>query len=466
MALLVGACSTAPNTEPALISAGPEAVDSTHLSQKGQGAAGDDAAKTHTSELLQSHDNTGSVLAINERVEQHALEMPPSELSSRHDSPLTLNENPEPDVSDPSASATRSQTEYEASPDEPAASQPQDGDHVVPNVVPSGERHKDAGFNLDEDMTMDRDMDVELETVINAAPEPLAGESEEEFNIRFLDWTRQLVFEYVEGLNDGVDTFFMSTFFDDELIEDESSGSNGRIYFTTRRVINEGVDYKVGVNLRLVLPNTRDRMKLIVETDEEDDGQNETNLVDTTENVTYTTALRLEVREGRRWKTSWDNGVRWEGEPVYFSRLRSRREDHFGPWKSRIVNSLYWRTDDEWGNEISNYWRLPLGDLRSLNTGFEADYILKEDITSLYSDISLFDELSHRSAMLYRFAAIGDTYKYTKVENYSFSISYRRKIYKSFVFAEITPEIAWPRESNYRDTPIINFRLEMIIGPE
>jgi len=215
-----------------------------------------------------------------------------------------------------------------------------------------------------------------------------------------------------------------------------------------------------------VLPNTRDRMKLIVETDEEDDGQNETNLVDTTENVTYTTALRLEVREGRRWKTSWDNGVRWEGEPVYFSRLRSRREDHFGPWKSRIVNSLYWRTDDEWGNEISNYWRLPLGDLRSLNTGFEADYILKEDITSLYSDISLFDELSHRSAMLYRFAAIGDTYKYTKVENYTFSISYRRKIYKSFVFAEITPEIAWPRESNYRDTPIINFRLEMIIGPE
>lgn len=294
--------------------------------------------------------------------------------------------------------------------------------------------------------------------------EPL--EPQADLSLGFLDLSREWVFEYVESLNDGVDSFFMGDFLDDELIDDESSGSNGRLFLLTRRVQGEGVDYQTGVRLKLVLPRTRDRLKLLVETDENEDDAKESDLIGTTNNVTYSTAIRVEIRKGRRWKTSWDNGVRWEGEPVYFSRLRARRTDYFGEWRSRFLQSLYWRTDDGWGAKLNTQLLRPIDFRRHFSTGLDADYLLDNDYADLIADMAIFDELSHRSAMLYRFAAEGDTNKLTKVNNYVFTVSFRRKIYKNFVFAEITPEIAWPRALDYEATPALNFRLEMIFGPE
>jgi hypothetical protein len=290
-------------------------------------------------------------------------------------------------------------------------------------------------------------------------------EEESDLELEFLDWSRELVFEYVETLNDGVDSFFMGDFLDDELINDESSGSNGRIFLLTRRVKDEGVDYQTGLSLKLVLPRTRDRLKLLVETDENEDGQKESDLIGTTDNVTYSTAIRVELRDGRRWKTSWDNGVRWAGEPVYFSRVRARRTDYFGEWRSRILQSIYWRTDDKWGAKLNTSILRPLDLTRHFSAGFNADYLLTQDFADLESNVAIFDELTHRSAMLYRIAALGDTDSLTKVNEYIFTISYRRKIYKNFVFAELTPEVSWPRELNYEATPALNFRLEMIFGP-
>lgn len=285
-------------------------------------------------------------------------------------------------------------------------------------------------------------------------------------DIDVLDWSQGVVSEYVESLNDGVDSFFMGAFFDDEVIEDESSGSNGRIFLTTRRVYGEGVDYQAGINLKIILPKTRDRFKLLVETDENEDGSSETDVLGTTENVTYSTAIRVEIRDGRRWKTSLDNGIRWSGEPVYFSRVRARRTDYFDEWRTRVLQSIYWRTDVEWGAKLDINALRPIDFTRHLNLGFKADYRLDDDMAELESSASIFDELSHRSAMLYQIAAFGDTDQLTKVNDVVLSVSYRRKIYKSFVFAEIVPEIGFPRDLDYEATPALNFTIEMIVGAD
>lgn len=285
-------------------------------------------------------------------------------------------------------------------------------------------------------------------------------------DIELLDWSRDLISEYVEGLNDGVDSFFMGAFFDDEGVEDESSGSNGRVFFTSRRVEGEDVNYQAGINLKIVLPKTRDRFKLLVETDENEDGKAETDIIGTTENVTYSTAIRIEVNEGRNWKTSLDNGIRWAGEPVYFSRLRARRTDYFETWRTRALQSIYWRTDVEWGAKLELGALRPMGFTHHFNMGFKADYNLNDDMAELESSMGIFHELTHRSAMLYSLSAFGDTQHITKVNDVVLSVSYRRKIYKSFVFAEVVPEIGFPRALDYKETPAINFTLEMIFGPQ
>ena len=306
----------------------------------------------------------------------------------------------------------------------------------------------------------DSDYEAEVEEV-----------EESELEIGLLDWSQNLGSDYVENLNDGVDSFFMDAFFDDEIINDESSGSNGRLFFATRRVQGEGVDYQMGINLKLVLPRTRDRFKILVETDENEDSEKESNVLGTTNNVTYSTALRVELRKGKRWKSSWDNGIRWSGQPVYFSRVRLRRTDYFDNWRSRILQTVSWRTDVEWGANFSTSFLRPIGLHQHFRTGFSAGYLLTDDFADLRTSAAIFHELSSRSAMLYQVAVLGDTNSITKVNDTILSVSYRRKIYRHFVFAEVVPEVSWPRaeeegDDNYKATPAINFRLEMIFGPE
>jgi hypothetical protein len=293
--------------------------------------------------------------------------------------------------------------------------------------------------------------------------EPIAGSESE---IEVLDWSKNLASQYVESLNDGVDSFFMGAFFDDEIIEDESSGSNGRVFLTSRREKGQSLNIQSGINLKVVLPRTRDRFKLLLETDENEDGDAESSVIDTTKNVTYSTAVRVEIQDGEKWKTSLDNGVRWSGKPVYFSRIRTRRTDYFEEWRTRYLQSIYWRTDVEWGAIVDMNALTPIDFSRHFRMGFSADYNLNDDMAELRSSIAVFDEINYQSALLYQLAVFGDTKVLTRVNEAVLSISYRRKIYKSFLFAEVVPEIGFPRDLDYDATPALTFTLEMIFGPD
>ncbi|MFT6261482.1 MAG: hypothetical protein ACJAYK_002296 [Crocinitomicaceae bacterium] len=281
-----------------------------------------------------------------------------------------------------------------------------------------------------------------------------------------LDWSEDVASRYVESLNDGVDSFFMGAFFDSELIEDESSGSNGRIFLTARGGKDQPLNFQVGLNLKFALPKTRDRFKLLVETDENEDGNSESTVIGIADNVTYSTAVRVELSENKNLITSLDNGVRWEGKPVYFTRIRARRTDYFDTWRTRSLQSIYWRTDVQWGSIFSLNAIKPIDFSRSFSMGFDANYILKNDAAELESSVSIFDELSYRSALLYQLAAFGDTESLTRINKVVMSIAYRRKIYKRFLFVEVVPEIAFPRDVGYNATPAITVTLEMIFGPD
>ncbi len=290
---------------------------------------------------------------------------------------------------------------------------------------------------------------------------------EQDIKFDMLDWSRDRLSDYIEGLNDGIDTFFAETLFGDDVIDDESSGSNGRIFFTSRRVLGEkSVDYQSGVNVKLALPNTNDRLKLLIETEEDEDETKESDVLGTTKNVTYATALRVQLSRSERWKTTWDNGVSWEGEPVPFSRIRARRIQYFDLWHTRFFQSLYYRTNQGWGEKTSYVAIRPLDLTKHFNFTLNASYKLNDDYFKLNNSYSVFQEIDSRSIIVYRFGISGDTEGTEKVNSYTISTGYRQEIYGGFVYMDLVPEVSWPRSRNFEPTPGITFNLEMIFGPE
>ncbi len=306
------------------------------------------------------------------------------------------------------------------------------------------------------------DTTAQVDTDRSSDEQPAAPEN----SIELLDWSRDKLSAYVEQLNDRLDYFITDTFFSDETNNENWSGSYGKLFFNTRREVHTAVDYQSGISLNLALPNTNDKLKLLVESEENEDGQRESDALDTVDNVTYSTALRFLISDAEDYKASWDNGVRWEGEPVPFSRLRFQRIDYFEYFRTRFFQTLYWRTNVGWGADSSYQIRTPLDLQRQFIWSVDADYLLNNDYYDLANIWAVSDEWNDKEAMLYSFSVIGDTQGYEKVTSYVSSARYRRMLYKRFVFGEIEPEISWPREHNFEPVPAIMFRLELIFSEE
>jgi len=286
----------------------------------------------------------------------------------------------------------------------------------------------------------------------------------EQTKIGFMDYSRDWLADYIHGFSHDVVGFFIDTFFGDDLLGDDVKGSRAKLSFFTRRELGKPVDYNLGISVKLVLPNTNERLNLLFESSEEDDELTEGNALQTVDNVEYSTALRFIVKETERWSAKLDTGVKWALPPDPFTRLRFRRIEYFDEMRLRATQSFFWSLSDGAGEDTDIRLDRPLNLDRMLRYNAGARYMLNNDYFELRYGVSLFHELNSKEVLAYYFRAAGDTIEDATFNNYGVGVRYRRQIYKDWVFAEVNPELETAAENEYDVTPIIMFRFEALIG--
>jgi hypothetical protein len=287
---------------------------------------------------------------------------------------------------------------------------------------------------------------------------------EELTKISFVEYSHDWLKEYIDSLSYNVDGFFIDTFFGDDVIDDDVSGSRAKLSFFTRRVIGQPVDYNYGISIKLVLPNTNERFNLLLQSSEEEEGERENNPINSVENVEYSTALRYVFQETERWKVNLDTGVRWGLPPEPFSRLRFRRYAYFDDFRFKATQSFLWSASDGIGEKTNVELNQPLNIDRLIRYSGGAQYLLKDDYFNLNYGLELFHELNAKEVLAYYYRAAGDTISDATFNNYGIGIRYRRKIYQDWVFAEVNPELETQRDNEYDITPVIMFRFEALVG--
>jgi hypothetical protein len=289
-------------------------------------------------------------------------------------------------------------------------------------------------------------------------------EVEQESKIDFIEYSHDLLKEYIDTLSYNVDGFFIDTFFGDNILDDDVSGSRAKFSFSTRRVLGQPVDYKYGLSIKIVLPNTNDRFNLLLQSSDEDEDGRESNAIDTLENVEYSTALRYIFKETDRWKVNFDTGVKWGFPPDPFTRLRMRRYAYFDNYKARTTQTVFWSASDGFGERTSFELSRPLNIDRLMRFNAEAKYLLNNDYFELNYGLALYHELNAKEALGYYFRASGNTITDTTFNNYGIGLRYRRKVYKDWMFAEVSPELETTNSNEYDVTPVLMFRFEALIG--
>ena len=277
------------------------------------------------------------------------------------------------------------------------------------------------------------------------------------------DRSRDWLANYLNRLSGGIDSFFVDTFFSEDVTDDDVRGSRAKISFYTRREIGEPVDYKFGVGVKVVLPNTNERLNLLFESEDEDDDR-EADPLESVENTEYNTALRYILRETDQWKTNLDAGIRWGTPPDPFIRFRARRYAYLSEWELRTSQEFFYYTLDGAGEETEFRADYPINIEKLFRINMKAEYLNRDDYFTLGYSAGLYHELSPTRGLAYVAGASGSTEEGATFDSYFAGLRYRQRVYSDWVFAEINPEFIWNRDGEYETTPVLMFRLEGVIS--
>lgn len=269
----------------------------------------------------------------------------------------------------------------------------------------------------------------------------------------------------------------IDSFFSTEEYDWRSNKTRIRLRGNALWLDEHGTDYGAQVKIKLVLPGTRDRFRIIAN----DEGQDEFgSSLDEPDDSDL--ALRFVPDPLGRFQASFDLGLSTRGDPDLQGFGRVNLSGGFGigdsRWQARAENRLYRYTDTGWRNDFRWYFERPISDNFLFRSRTRFDY--QEDKNENWlpeQRFSLYHQINDRTALAYEALAQRIFFEDSafdedeflddceKCYQYQLRLRFRRnfKNYPRF-FYELWPIAAWVEQRDYEFTPAALFRLEVIFG--
>ena len=261
-----------------------------------------------------------------------------------------------------------------------------------------------------------------------------------------------------------IDRFFAT----EEALE-EATGSFFKVRLDNWWIEREGAKAVPDIRANLKLPRTQRRFNLLIESDPEREDRTEEDLPDSPEEQAEENNLSLAlegVGELKRWEVRPALGLKVTLPVELFSRIRFIRRQKVGlGWSSRMSNTLAWfRTEGVIGRVDHDFDR-PLGERFLFRVGSSYRWSRDEEVQSFDQRLILFQTLREARRIAYEVGVFSDDKLGPWVsQDYYARIRLRRRIYRQWLFAEIQPQVRFPRHRSFNHVFSLLFRLEAVFG--
>lgn len=260
-------------------------------------------------------------------------------------------------------------------------------------------------------------------------------------------------------------------FFGDDRNYQESNQSVIQLDIT--RVTGYSGDRKIVLTGRakVNLPSAEKRFRLVLETNPDQNLTGEstpTKITPPANKVvtpdSYGAALRFENAQEGYWHFSSDAGIKFQSfKSDPFTRVRGSYEVQFDPWRLKAAETLFWfKTSGAGTNTRLDVERL-LSEPVLFRAASNVTWLRDTKNLDLRQDLSVYHTLNDRSALLYQASAIGVSRPAFHATDYVLLMTYRYRLHREWVFFELSPQIHYPRELNYRSSPMLSMRLELLL---
>jgi hypothetical protein len=262
----------------------------------------------------------------------------------------------------------------------------------------------------------------------------------------------------------------IDSFFGDYRNYQESNDSVVQVDATQVYGYQGAPKYDFALNVKLSLPNTEKKLKLLIETNPED--RTTSNSTTTQPGVvkpistpaTIAAALRYEKTEAERWHFSTDGGIQLAGlASTPFVRARLSLALPFDQWRMKVAESVFWFSSIGAGESTLLDFERQLNETQLLRVSSSATWLNDKQNFDLGQSFSVYHALNERTALLYQIGASGVSRPQAQVTDYVLLMTYRYRVHRKWVFFEISPQLHFPQAVNYQVSPLLNVRLEFLL---
>jgi hypothetical protein len=295
----------------------------------------------------------------------------------------------------------------------------------------------------------DPEPDPELRKTNESIDIPIAPRSAEWLIDKRDEWSKD-----ISSLAVNIDRFFAG----DEALDRNESYVRLRAGSIWRR--NGDISSDSDIKVKLDLPGSKRRWKLLFESDPDEFSDLETQTRSTpTDNRQFTDtegstgALRFVVDEKSKWKKDFDIGVRGSTPLDTFARYQLRRNHKINEdWSLYFKESIYIFHSDGWGQKTSfSFERLLTKDYLWRNR-IEAKFKDEENVLQTAFVMSTLHVLDDSRAIDYAVGVLVNNRPVSQTTAYFINTTFRKRLYKDWLFFDIRPELAF-RRSYDEDTP-------------
>ena len=274
-----------------------------------------------------------------------------------------------------------------------------------------------------------------------------------------------------EGLSTGIESLSagMDQFFTNEKFYRETTSSYVRV--RADMVLREPSDISTigDIRIRLDLPLTRKKLKLIIESDPQETDSTDniaTQTVKKEEDKDYFIGLEKKEKVKGQWKIRPSIGVRARQPLDFYVRLRFLRDYDLSHWKLRFNETLYWFDSIGYGADTFIDLDRKINDDLFFRASSNANWSDQNDYFFLGQFFSLFHTLSERRATSYYVGVTGQSQPEIHATDYYIGFRYRQKIHKNWLFLEVNPQIQYPKNEDFTPKHTLLLRLEAFFGSQ
>lgn len=272
--------------------------------------------------------------------------------------------------------------------------------------------------------------------------------------------------EYRDTAAEGVTQLanWLDNFFANDLVYDEKQKSH--IKLNLLQISEEGYEPRYEANLqgKLTLPDTEDRLKILLESDPEEDAEPVSTVTQAVESTEQSLGLRY-IQYTSDWLLAHtDVGIRYRSGFDTFARFRLRGLYTVDDWQFRLAETLFWRDSTGPGETTQLDIERRLGRNYLLRSTSQATWMDETRQFDMGQDFYLIHDINKYRGVIYRAGLTAISEPNSHITAYILSIRLRQQIHSNWLFFEINPQILYPKEEDYHDRHSLTFKLEMVFG--